>query len=84
MTPETEALKARLKATWTAGDFGRIAKSYAEGAEDFINRLELTPSVRALDVACGTGNLAVAAARARQSAGARQRAGWRRGAGYTV
>jgi SAM-dependent methyltransferase len=64
MTPETEALKARLKATWMAGDFGQIAKSYAEGAEDFINRLGMKPDTRVLDVACGTGNLAIPAARA--------------------
>ena len=64
MTPETEALKARLKATWMAGDFGQIAKTYADGAEDFIKRLELKPDTRVLDVACGTGNLAIPAARA--------------------
>lgn len=64
MTPEMEALKTKLKGTWMAGDFGQIAKAYAEGAEDFINRLNLTPGSRVLDVACGTGNLAIPAARA--------------------
>src|SRR5688572_22587016 len=63
MTPETEALKARLKATWMAGDFGQIAKSYSEGAEDFINRLGLKLDTWVLDVACGTGNLSIPAAR---------------------
>ncbi len=57
------ALKDRLKATWTAGDFGLIAKGYEAGAAEFVNRLELTPGVRVLDVACGTGNLAFPAAR---------------------
>ncbi len=28
LTPEMEALKAKLKATWIAGDFEQIAKSY--------------------------------------------------------
>ena len=28
-TPDFEALKARMKATWMAGDFGRVAKSLA-------------------------------------------------------
>jgi membrane protein insertase Oxa1/YidC/SpoIIIJ len=28
LTPEMEALKAKLKATWISGDFGQIAKSY--------------------------------------------------------
>lgn len=62
--PDFTALKDRLKATWTAGDFGLIAKGYEAGAAEFVNRLELTPGVRVLDVACGTGNLAFPAARA--------------------
>lgn len=54
----------RVRATWTAGDFGRIATGYAPGAADFIARLALAPGERVLDVACGTGNLALPAARA--------------------
>ena len=64
MTPELETLKARLRATWIAGDFGQIAKSTASGAEDFIKRLNLQSGMKVLDVACGTGNLALPAARA--------------------
>jgi len=63
MTPELETLKARLRATWIAGDFGQIAKATAGGAEDFIKRLNLQPGMTILDVACGTGNLALPAAR---------------------
>jgi len=59
-----ESLKAKLKATWMAGDFGQIAKQIEQGAEEFIARLELKPGVRLLDVACGSGNLAIPAARA--------------------
>src|SRR5918995_6265631 len=62
-TPETESLKARLKATWMAGDYGLIAKSTESGAEEFINRLALQPGTLLLDVACGSGNLAIVAAR---------------------
>jgi ubiquinone/menaquinone biosynthesis C-methylase UbiE len=65
LTPEMEALKAKLKATWMAGDFGQIAKSYAPGAAEFVNRLKLQPGERVLDVACGTGNLTIPAARSR-------------------
>ena len=60
---ELSALKTKLKATWSAGDFGQIAKYYADEAEDFIKRLDLKPGMKVLDVACGTGNLAIPAAR---------------------
>lgn len=63
MTPEIEALKTKLKATWTAGDFGRIAESFAGGAAEFVGRLDLKPGVRVLDVACGSGNQSIPAAR---------------------
>ena len=62
-TSELSALKTKLRATWIAGDFGQIAKYYATQAEDFINRLDLEPGMKVLDVACGTGNLAIPAAR---------------------
>lgn len=63
MTPELGALKTRLRATWMAGDFGQIAKGSAPEAEEFIKRLDLQPGMKVLDVACGTGNLALPAAR---------------------
>src|SRR6476620_8654147 len=64
MTPvETDALTVRTKATWMAGDFGKIAKSYEPGAAEFIARLNFRSGERVLDVACGTGNLAIPAAR---------------------
>jgi SAM-dependent methyltransferase len=62
--PLAEALRARVRATWTAGDFGRIAVGFETGAAAFIERLELAPGERLLDVACGTGNLTLPAARA--------------------
>ena len=61
---ELTALKTRLRATWIAGDFGQIARYSAGGAEEFIKRLNLKPGTKVLDVACGTGNLALPAARA--------------------
>jgi len=64
MTPtEADALTARTKATWTAGDFGKIAEGYAPGAAEFIHRLNFKRGDKVLDVACGTGNLAIPAAR---------------------
>ena len=61
---EMSALKTKLRATWIAGDFGQIARFYTDEAADFINRLGLQPGMKVLDVACGTGNLALPAARA--------------------
>lgn len=61
--PEMESLKTRLKAMWMTGDFGQVAKHIETGAEEFIARLALKPGVRVLDVACGSGNLAIPAAR---------------------
>jgi SAM-dependent methyltransferase len=58
-----DPLTERVRATWMAGDFGRIARSYERGAAEFIARLELEPDERVLDIACGTGNLALPAAR---------------------
>jgi len=62
--PEMDALKTRLKGMWMAGDFGQIAKHIETAAEEFIARLEPQPGERVLDVACGSGNLAIPAARA--------------------
>ncbi len=67
-TPNTPAnvlqLKERLKSVWMAGDFGQIAEYSAHEAERFIARLNLKPGTRMLDVACGTGNLSIPAAKA--------------------
>jgi SAM-dependent methyltransferase len=54
----------RTRSTWTAGNFGKIAVGYAPGAAKFVERLTLVPGESVLDVACGTGNLAIPAARA--------------------
>ena len=61
---DTDPLNERVRATWTSGDFGRIAKGYERGAAEFIARLELEAGESLLDVACGTGNLSLPAARA--------------------
>ncbi|MBC8145835.1 MAG: class I SAM-dependent methyltransferase [bacterium] len=61
---DLETVKARMKATWMDGDFGEVAKTIEDHAVDFIARRNITPGMRVLDVACGTGNLAIPAAKA--------------------
>lgn len=57
-------LKSRMKSTWMAGDFGKIASFTALEAESFVARIGISPGIRVLDVACGTGNTAIPAAKA--------------------
>ena len=61
--PNLEAIKATQKATWESGDFGQIARTIEHVADQFMARQPLHPGAHVLDVACGTGNLAVIAAR---------------------
>jgi SAM-dependent methyltransferase len=58
-----DQIKQRMRGAWTAGDFGQIARYTTKCAEDFVDRLQIQPGARVLDVACGTGNLAIPAAR---------------------
>ena len=58
-----DQLKQRIRDTWMTGDFGQIARYSAQSAEEFVDRLRIQPGARVLDVACGTGNLAIPAAR---------------------
>lgn len=64
LTSEMESLKARLKATWMAGDYGYFAKYLEPGALAFLERLSIAPGTRLLDVGCGAGQIAIPAARA--------------------
>ena len=61
MTSNLLQLKQAMRATWMAGDFGQIARYMEREAEAFVERLGIIPGMRVLDVACGTGNVAVPA-----------------------
>ena len=56
-------LKTKLKATWSAGDFGQIGRSYLSEASEYVEKLNLKRGEKVLDVACGTGISAIPAAR---------------------
>jgi len=62
VSPEMETLKTKLKTTWEAGDFSEVAKHIETVAEAFVERLNIQPGMKVLDVACGSGNLAIIAA----------------------
>jgi len=64
MAPEMATLKARLKDTWMAGDYGHAARYLEPGALEFLERLRVEPGTRLLDVACGAGQISIPAARA--------------------
>ena len=58
-----DQIKQRIRGAWMAGDFGQIARYSAKSAEEFVDRLQIPAGTRVLDVAWGTGNLAIPAAR---------------------
>ncbi len=60
---EIDSIKARLKSIWTAGDYDRFSRFMEGGARDFYERLNIAPGCKLLDIACGSGQLALMAAR---------------------
>src|SRR6476469_3343881 len=61
--PDLEAIKARQQATWSTGDYHVIATQIQIVSELLIERLDVRSTERVLDVATGSGNAAIAAAR---------------------
>ena len=61
--PDLEAIKARQQATWSTGDYHVIATQIQIVAELLIEGLDVRSTERVLDVATGSGNAAIAAAR---------------------
>ena len=61
--PDRDAVKARMKVAWMAGDYGVVAQYTEPGALEIFASWKVTPGSRMLDVACGTGQIAITAAR---------------------
>ncbi|HEX6143475.1 MAG TPA: class I SAM-dependent methyltransferase [Geminicoccaceae bacterium] len=57
------AIKTRQQATWADGDFGMIAWNTVFTGELLCEAAGLRAGQKALDVACGSGNVALSAAR---------------------
>ena len=62
-TPDLAAVKTRQQATWASGDYHVIGARIVLSSELLIESLDLRSTERVLDVATGSGNAALAAAR---------------------
>jgi SAM-dependent methyltransferase len=60
---DIDALKQRLRTTWMAGDYDRFSRFMESSAAEFLDRVPIPPGASLLDVACGSGQLALIAAR---------------------
>jgi SAM-dependent methyltransferase len=63
MTTPLEQIKKRQHATWSSGAYGRIAWLTVPLADTLCEAVDLRPGASVLDVATGTGHVALAAAR---------------------
>jgi SAM-dependent methyltransferase len=61
--PDLEAATQAQQRTWSEGDFSMVASLVVNVAESLAEALAIVPDERVLDVACGSGNGAIAAAR---------------------
>ncbi|HEX7487886.1 MAG TPA: class I SAM-dependent methyltransferase [Anaeromyxobacteraceae bacterium] len=61
--PDLEAIKARQRAIWSAGDYSVIGTTLQIVGETLCEAADVSAGDRVLDVACGNGNAALAAAR---------------------
>ena len=62
-TPDLGAIKKRQQATWASGDYHMIGTQILIVSELLIEALDVHSTERVLDVATGSGNAALAAAR---------------------
>ena len=61
--PDFEAIKGRQQQAWASGDFHAVAARITLAAEHLVDTADLHAGWRVLDVATGSGNAAIAAAR---------------------
>ncbi|HEX4463381.1 MAG TPA: methyltransferase domain-containing protein [Solirubrobacterales bacterium] len=60
---DMQALREAGQKTWSEGDFAVVAAIVMMVSEELVEALDVVPGERVLDVACGSGNAAIAAAR---------------------
>src|SRR5262252_3797503 len=62
-TPDFHMIKQRQQQTWASGDFSVVAARIVLVAEHLVDAADLQAGWRVLDVATGSGNAAISAAR---------------------
>src|SRR4051812_41867265 len=62
-TIELRAVRERRQATWASGDYSELGAAMVPIAEALADAADLRAGTSLLDVACGSGNMAIAAAR---------------------
>jgi ubiquinone/menaquinone biosynthesis C-methylase UbiE len=62
-TVDLGAIRQAQQKTWSEGDFAMVAGMVQMVAEELVEAMDIVPDERVLDVACGSGNGALAAAR---------------------
>ncbi len=61
--PSMDAIKERMRKIWTSGDFSKIGNSLVIVGEGLCEAVDLRSGEKVLDVATGSGNAAISAAR---------------------
>ncbi|CAN5188912.1 hypothetical protein BH20BAC1_BH20BAC1_28820 [soil metagenome] len=51
------------KILWEKGDFTRLARTMRKSGSELVGKLNITPGMKVLDLACGDGTTAIPAAR---------------------
>jgi ubiquinone/menaquinone biosynthesis C-methylase UbiE len=64
MTVQLDEFKTRQRSVWGAGDYGTLSERIADVGERVVASAGISPGMSVLDVACGTGNATIPAARA--------------------
>jgi ubiquinone/menaquinone biosynthesis C-methylase UbiE len=62
-TVDLEAIKGIQQKVWSTGDFSVVAQSVQVVSDELVESLDIMPGEKVIDVACGSGNCAIPAAR---------------------
>jgi ubiquinone/menaquinone biosynthesis C-methylase UbiE len=63
MSVQLDEFKTRQRRVWGAGDYDAFSDRITDVGVRVVERAGIKPGMRVLDVACGTGNATITAAR---------------------